>query len=202
MSIAALIISYLCGSIPFSFLIPWSKGIDIRKTGSGNVGGTNVLRALGPKWGLLSITLDFLKAFIPILIIRLIFGVDSWVPYLSLIVLVLGHDYPIFLKFKGGKGVASTLGGYFALSPLLGAIFLLVWIPVELSTKYVSLSSLLGLLVTAILGYFLDTKMGITYTILFLLSLYKHRSNIKRLLSNSENKTDIIKILQRKEELK
>jgi glycerol-3-phosphate acyltransferase PlsY len=202
MSIAALIISYLCGSIPFSFLIPWRKGIDIRKTGSGNVGGTNVLRALGPKWGLLSITLDFLKAFIPILIIRLIFGVDSWVPYLSLIVLVLGHDYPIFLKFKGGKGVASTLGGYFALSPLLGAIFLLVWIPVELSTKYVSLSSLLGLLITAILGYFLDTKMGITYTILFLLSLYKHRSNIKRLLSNSENKTDIIKILQKKEELK
>jgi glycerol-3-phosphate acyltransferase PlsY len=201
MSIAALIISYLCGSIPFSFLIPWSKGIDIRKTGSGNVGGTNVLRALGPKWGLLSITLDFLKAFIPILIIRLIFGVDSWVPYLSLIVLVLGHDYPIFLKFKGGKGVASTLGGYFALSPMLGVIFLLVWISVVLLTKYVSVSSLLGLLVTAILSYFWNLKLGITYTLLFFLSLYRHRSNIKRLLSNSENKADIIKILKKEEKI-
>ncbi|MDK2812498.1 MAG: acyl phosphate:glycerol-3-phosphate acyltransferase [Petrotoga sp.] len=187
MSIAALIISYLCGSIPFSFLIPWSKGIDIRKTGSGNVGGTNVLRTLGPKWGLLSILLDFLKAFVPILIIRLIFGIDSWVPYLSLIVLVLGHDYPIFLKFEGGKGVASTLGGYFALSPMLGVIFLLVWISVVLLTKYVSVSSLLGLLVTAILSYFWNLKLGITYTLLFFLSLYRHRSNIKRLLSNSEN---------------
>ncbi|MDK2907439.1 MAG: acyl phosphate:glycerol-3-phosphate acyltransferase [Petrotoga sp.] len=202
MSIVALIISYLCGSIPFSFLIPWSKGIDIRKTGSGNVGGTNVLRTLGPKWGLLSITLDFLKALIPILIIRLIFGVDSWITYFSLIVLVLGHDYPIFLKFKGGKGVASTLGGYFALSPMLGIIFLLIWIPVELSTKYVSLSSLLGLLITAILSYFWNLKMGITYTFLFFLSLYKHRSNIKRLLSNSENKTDIIKILTKEEKVK
>ncbi|ABX32310.1 protein of unknown function DUF205 [Petrotoga mobilis SJ95] len=201
MSIAALIISYLCGSIPFSFLIPWSKGIDIRKTGSGNVGGTNVLRALGPKWGLLSITLDFLKAFIPILIIRLIFGVDSWVPYLSLIVLVLGHDYPIFLKFEGGKGVASTLGGYFALSPMLGVIFLLVWISVVLLTKYVSVSSLLGLLVTAILSYFWNLKLGITYTLLFFLSLYRHRSNIKRLLSNSENKADIIKILKKEEKI-
>jgi glycerol-3-phosphate acyltransferase PlsY len=201
MSIAALIISYLCGSIPFSFLIPWRKGIDIRKTGSGNVGGTNVLRALGPKWGLLSITLDFLKAFIPILIIRLIFGVDSWVPYLSLIVLVLGHDYPIFLKFKGGKGVASTLGGYFALSPMLGVIFLLVWISVVLLTKYVSVSSLLGLLVTAILSYFWNLKLGITYTLLFFLSLYRHRSNIKRLLSNSENKADIIKILKKEEKI-
>ncbi|MDY6895782.1 MAG: glycerol-3-phosphate 1-O-acyltransferase PlsY [Thermotogota bacterium] len=201
MSIAALIISYLCGSIPFSFLIPWSKGIDIRKTGSGNVGGTNVLRALGPKWGLLSITLDFLKAFIPILIIRLIFGVDSWVPYLALIALVLGHDYPIFLKFEGGKGVASTLGGYFALSPMLGVIFLLVWISVVLSTKYVSVSSLLGLLITAILSYFWNLKMGITYTLLFFLSLYRHRSNIKRLLSNSENKADIIKILKKEEKI-
>jgi glycerol-3-phosphate acyltransferase PlsY len=201
MSIAALIISYLCGSIPFSFLIPWSKGIDIRKTGSGNVGGTNVLRALGPKWGLLSITLDFLKAFIPILIIRLIFGVDSWVPYLALIALVLGHDYPIFLKFEGGKGVASTLGGYFALSPMLGVIFLLVWISVVLLTKYVSVSSLLGLLVTAILSYFLNLKLGITYTFLFFLSLYRHRSNIKRLLSNSENKADIIKILKKEEKI-
>ncbi len=202
MSIAALIISYLCGSIPFSFLIPWRKGIDIRKTGSGNVGGTNVLRTLGPKWGLLSITLDFLKAFIPILIIRLIFGVDSWVPYLSLIALVLGHDYPIFLKFKGGKGVASTLGGYFALSPILGVIFLLVWIFVVLSTKYVSVSSLLGLLITAILSFFWNLKMGITYTLLFFLSLYRHRSNIKRILSNSENKTDIIKILKKEEKIK
>jgi len=199
MSIAALIISYLCGSIPFSFLIPWSNGIDIRKTGSGNVGGTNVLRTMGPKWGILSVTLDFLKSFIPILTIRLIFGVDSWIPYLSLIILVLGHDYPIFLKFKGGKGVASTLGGYFALSPILGVIFLLVWFPVELSTKYVSLSSLLGLLITAILSYFWDLKMGITYTVLFFLSLFNHRSNIKRLLSNSENKTDIIKILTKEE---
>jgi glycerol-3-phosphate acyltransferase PlsY len=85
---------------------------------------------------------------------------------------------------------------------MLGVIFLLIWIPVELSTKYVSLSSLLGLLITAILSYFWNLKMGITYTFLFFLSLYKHRSNIKRLLSNSENKTDIIKILTKEEKVK
>lgn len=202
MIITVLVICYLFGSIPFSFLIPWSKGIDIRKKGSGNVGGTNVLRTLGPKWGALSIALDFLKAFVPVLIIRSLFGVDLWVPLLALLSVVLGHDYSIFLKFKGGKGVASTVGGYFALTPILGLIFLLIWFPIELTTKYVSLASLSGLFFVAIFSYFVDPKIGFIYSILFLMSLFKHRSNVKRLLSKTENKTDIVAMLKRWKEIK
>lgn len=199
MNIVFLIICYFCGAIPFSFLIPWLNGIDIRKKGSGNVGGTNVLRTLGLKWGILSIILDFSKSFVPVLIGRFIFGLDSWISYLSLILIVLGHDYSIFLKFKGGKGVASTLGGYFALKPLLGLIFLLIWFPVELTTKYVSLASLLGLFISSVLGFFFDFKLGITFLILSFLSLYKHRENVKRLFSGTENKTDLLKIIKEKE---
>jgi len=202
MIITVLVICYLFGSIPFSFLIPWSKGIDIRKKGSGNVGGTNVLRTLGPKWGALSMALDFLKAFVPVLIIRSLFGVDLWVPLLALLSVVLGHDYSIFLKFKGGKGVASTLGGYFALTPVFGLIFLLIWFPIELTTKYVSLASLSGLLFVAIFSYFIDPKIGFIYSILFLMSLFKHRSNVKRLLSKTENKTDIVAMLKSGKEIK
>ncbi|RAO99781.1 hypothetical protein PW5551_01765 [Petrotoga sp. 9PW.55.5.1] len=202
MIITVLVICYLFGSIPFSFLIPWSKGIDIRKKGSGNVGGTNVLRTLGPKWGALSIALDFLKAFVPVLITRSLFGVDLWVPLLAVLLVVLGHDYSIFLKFKGGKGVASTLGGFFALTPILGLIFLLIWFPIELTTKYVSLASLSGLFFVAIFSYFVDPKIGFIYSILFLMSLFKHRSNVKRLLSKTENKTDIVAMLKRWKEIK
>ncbi len=95
----------------------------------------------------------FLKSFVPVFVARMIFGINSWIPYLCLIFAVLGHNYSIFLKFKGGKGVSSTLGGYFALRPLLGIIFLIVWFPVELATKYVSLASLLGMLISAIMGF-------------------------------------------------
>jgi glycerol-3-phosphate acyltransferase PlsY len=127
----------------------------------------------------------------------MIFGINSWIPYLCLILAVLGHNYSIFLKFKGGKGVSSTLGGYFALRPLLGIIFLIVWIPVELATKYVSLASLLGLFISAIMGFFIDLKSGITFLILFLFSAYKHRSNIKRLIDGTENKTDFLDMIKR-----
>lgn len=197
MKILFLIISYVCGSLPFSFIVPWLKGVDIRKVGSGNVGGTNVLRALGPKYGAICISLDFLKSFVPVLIARLLFGINSWIPYLCLILAVLGHNYSLFLKFKGGKGVSSTLGGYFALRPLLGIIFLTVWIPVEITTKYVSLASLLGLFISAIMGFFIDLKAGITFLILFLLSAYKHRSNIKRLIEGTESKTDILGMIKK-----
>lgn len=197
MKILILIISYLCGSLPFSFIVPWLKGVDIRKVGSGNIGGTNVLRALGPKYGAICISLDFLKSFVPVFVARMIFGINSWIPYLCLIFAVLGHNYSIFLKFKGGKGVSSTLGGYFALRPLLGIIFLIVWFPVELATKYVSLASLLGMLISAIMGFFIDVKAGITFLILFLFSAYKHRTNIKRLIEGTENKTDFLSLIKK-----
>ena len=100
-------------------------------------------------------------------------------------------------KFKGGKGVSSTLGGYFALRPLLGIIFLIVWFPVELATKYVSLASLLGMLISAIMGFFIDVKAGITFLILFVFSAYKHRTNIKRLIEGTENKTDFLSLIKK-----
>jgi len=115
MKILILIISYLCGSLPFSFIVPWLKGVDIRKVGSGNIGGTNVLRALGPKYGAICISLDFLKSFVPVFVARMIFGINSWIPYLCLIFAVLGHNYSIFLKFKleyRESDISREVGGH------------------------------------------------------------------------------------------
>jgi len=192
-----LIIGYLAGSIPFSYIVPKIKGIDVSKIGSGNVGGTNVLRSMGPAIGISCMLLDFFKAFIPTLIAHLIFGIDSWIPYFTLFAAVIGHDFPIWLKFKGGKGVASTVGGFFALNPLLGIIFFIIWFPVNYMFKYVSLASLVGLLAGGLFGFLFNFKMGLFLTLLFLLSLWKHKKNVKKIISGEETITDIIKILSK-----
>jgi glycerol-3-phosphate acyltransferase PlsY len=190
-----LIFGYFAGSIPFSYIVPKMHGVNVSKIGSGNIGGTNVLRSMGPLIGISCMLLDFFKAFIPTLIAFLVYGETSWIPYLTLVAAVIGHDFSIWLKFKGGKGVSSTVGGFFALNPLLGIIFFIVWFSVNYMFKYVSLASLTGLLVGGLLGFFFSFKTGLTFTLLFVLSLWKHRKNIKKLIAGEETITDIIKIL-------
>ncbi len=193
-----VIISYLVGSIPFSYILPHLKGVDVRKVGSGNVGGTNALRAAGPAIGFLSMFLDIFKSFIVVLIARLL-GFDLVWILLSGTLAVIGHDYPIYMKFKGGKGVASTLGFVFAVNPFIALGILGIWLVFTLGTKYVSLASMIGLGFGSILAFILGQEyFGITLVFLFALSVYRHRENIKRLINKKENKMDLINILRQK----
>ncbi|MGC8544582.1 glycerol-3-phosphate 1-O-acyltransferase PlsY [Athalassotoga sp.] len=193
-----VIVSYFVGSIPFSYILPYIKGVDVRKVGSGNVGGTNALRAGGPAIGFISMFLDIFKSFIVVLIARLL-GFDLVWILLAGTFAVIGHDYPIYMKFKGGKGVASTLGFVFAVNPLVALGFLGIWIVFALATKYVSLASMIGLGVASILAFALRQEyLGITLVFLFLLSVYRHHENIKRLINKKENKMDLISILRQK----
>jgi glycerol-3-phosphate acyltransferase PlsY len=193
-----VIVSYFVGSIPFSYILPYIKGVDVRKVGSGNVGGTNALRAGGPVIGFVSMFLDIFKSFIVVLIARLL-GFDLIWILLAGTFAVIGHDYPIYMKFKGGKGVASTVGFVFAVNPLIAIGFLGVWIFFTLTTKYVSLASMIGLGVASILAFVLRQEyFGITLVFLFLLSVYRHHENIKRLINKKENKMDLISILRQK----
>ncbi len=193
-----IIVSYLIGSIPFSYVLPHLKGVDVRKVGSGNVGGTNALRAAGPAAGFISMFLDIFKSFIVVLIARLL-GFDLIWVLLSGTLAVIGHDYPIYMKFKGGKGVASTLGFTFAVNPFVGLGILGVWLIFALTTKYISLASMIGLGFGAIFAFILGQEyFGITLVSLFLLSTYRHHENIKRLIDKRENKMDLIGILKQK----
>jgi len=196
-----LIFSYLIGSIPFSYLIPkYIKKVDITKVGSGNIGGTNVMRTLGFFYGALCMIMDALKGFIPIIIAKNIFE-SSWVLFLVLILPVVGHDYPIFMKFKGGKGVATTTGVMFGGSGYPGFVFLGVWIPLVLITKIASLSSLIALFSSSVLHILISKGdiYGYAYLTLSFLSLYKHKENLKRIARGEEKRIDIVKILRKRE---
>jgi len=171
------IVSYLCGSIPFSFILPKLKNIDIRTVGSGNVGGT-----------------DALKVFIPVLIFSILYHGDKNIEGITSISAVLGHDFSIFLKFRGGKGVASTTGVYFALFPISGAIFLLIWFVTTVITKYVSLASILALYVGAVFAYLRGPDTAALFIILATLSTLRHSENIRSLLKGTERKTYIFRI--------
>ncbi len=191
-----VIFAYFIGSVPFSYILPAMKGVDVRKVGSGNVGGTNALRAAGSSIGALSMLADASKALIMVMVARA-FGINTAGIYLTGIFAVIGHDYPIYLKFVGGKGVACTLGFVFAVDPWMGAEFVFIWLLVALNTKYVSLASIVGLLalnLTAILTKQWDFSVSIAF--LTILSIYRHKSNVKRLLNANENKMDILKSIK------
>jgi glycerol-3-phosphate acyltransferase PlsY len=185
------IVGYFIGAIPFSYILPKIKGVDVRKVGSGNVGGTNALRAAGPLIGGLSMLLDTLKAFFPVLVAYQITG-DVKVAVATAIGAVLGHNFPIYLKFRGGKGVATTLGTMFALCWQCALFFLGVWFLVVTLTQYVSLASLIGLYSAAIFAYLWEGEvLGVPILIFATLALLRHRSNVERLMKGNERKTNI-----------
>lgn len=193
------LIGYIVGSIPFSYLVPLVLGVDIRKVGSGNVGGTNVLRNLGGFPGLAAMVLDGFKPFIPILIGRLAFGLSMNEAFILGFMATMGHNYSIFLKFKGGKGVACTLGTISGVKGPLVPVFFIVWLPLVIITKYVSLSSIIVVYVLALTGYLTDGVVVGNWLLAFaLLTTFQHRKNIKALLSGTERKTDIIAAFTKK----
>jgi glycerol-3-phosphate acyltransferase PlsY len=188
--IYAILIGYFLGAIPFSFLIGKLKGIDIRKVGSGNVGGTNVLRSAGALYGALAFFLDILKGYLAVIFVSS-FGINAML--LSGSFAVFGHCFPIYLKFKGGKGVATTFGVFLAINPWSGLVFFLIWLLIVIFTKYVSLGSIVGLLGASIFTFFIGKDYWVIFLALSLFSMLRHKENIKRLLNGNERKTDVVK---------
>ncbi len=183
-----IISSFLLGSIPFGYLIALIKGIDIRKYGSGNVGATNVARVLGKKYGIAVYVLDFLKGFIPTLIAVKNFGIENWVTTAVGLSAILGHMFSPFLRFKGGKGVATSSGVLLALSPLLGVLALALWFVIYKKSGFVSLGSILSafavMYIAGSLGY--PTNVLLLVGLVAVLVLVKHKSNVERLLEGRE----------------
>ena len=185
-----IVLSYLIGSIPFGFLLTkvFLKK-DIREIGSGNIGATNVLRTGNKLLGYGTLILDIFKAVIPVLIIK--YQYPEFL-FLSSLSVFLGHVFSIWLKFKGGKGVATYLGILFCINYILGFVFIISWFLIFLISKYSSLSSLIASLTIPIYHFFIiDNENYYFFIILFILIFYTHRKNIKRLINNTESKTKI-----------
>ena len=185
-----ILISYLFGSIPFGLLLTkiFLKK-DIREIGSGNIGATNVLRAGNKILGYSTLVLDILKAVLPILYIK--FFMNDYL-YISALSIFIGHVFPIWLKFKGGKGVASYLGILCCLDIFTALIFGIVWISIFVLFKFSSLSSLLASLTIPIFHFFYNSNSDYYfYFMMFILIFFTHRENIKRLRNNTESKSKI-----------
>tara|TARA_B110000444_G_scaffold235447_1_gene246481 strand:+ start:55 stop:633 length:579 start_codon:yes stop_codon:yes gene_type:complete len=184
------VIAYLMGSIPFGFLLTkvFLKK-DIREIGSGNIGATNTLRTGNKLIGFSTLILDISKAFIPILYIKFYY---SEFIYIASLCAFLGHVFPVWLKFKGGKGVATYVGILFAINIYLGLIFIITWLITFLLSKFSSLSSLTASIVIPVyLLFFTQFNQVIFFSIMFVLIFYTHRENIKRLKNKEESKTKI-----------
>ena len=179
--------SYISGSIPYGLIVTkLFLNQDIRKVGSKNIGATNVLRAGNKFYAILTLWLDIFKGFAPIII------TNHYFPnliYLSGMMAFLGHIFPVWLKFKGGKGIATYLGIILALSLKLGLIFCLSWIIIVLITKYSSLSSIISALVIFLIS-FLESNLELNFFLFssFVIIIYTHRQNIIRLKNKTEDK--------------
>jgi glycerol-3-phosphate acyltransferase PlsY len=202
-------VGFFVGSIPFGFIVGKMKGIDVRAAGSGNIGATNVGRLLGRKFGILVFLLDVMKGALPMLIASMLLLNESnhdsitYILWLTIgFATILGHMFPPWLKFKGGKGVATGLGVLFGLWPyytLCGAIVFVVWIVIFLVTKYVSVASILSTVCFPIIYVIIGINRGwdpfgkqlplfVYAMVVGLMIVYKHRTNISRLMAGTENR--------------
>ena len=196
------VFSYLSGSIPFGLILTKLFGDqDIRKIGSGNIGATNVLRAGNKFLAALTLLLDILKGYIPVIISQQYF---PGLIQLSCLLAFFGHIFPVWLKFKGGKGVATYLGILLALSIQLGFLFMFTWLAVSLIFKYSSLSSMFSSLTVFIVtlikdtalrsidsNTYIDEKMKLILFIFFILIMLTHKKNISNLINKTEHKIKI-----------
>ena len=197
----SVVIGYLLGSIPFGLLVGKARGIDIRKHGSGNIGATNVVRTLGRNWGVGVFILDVLKGAAAVQLAQRL-DIDLappgvFHPSLNVIGIVaglaciLGHNYPAWLGFKGGKGVATSAGVLVGLMPLAAAIGLLVWVISYYSSRYVSLASILAAVALPIIVWGLEREANSLFwfsLVISTLAIWRHRANIQRLIAGTEHR--------------
>jgi len=190
--IISLIIGYLLGSIPFGLVVTRLAGLgDIRKIGSGNIGATNVLRTGRKDLALLTLLFDLGKAALAALLMKSLFNSET-IGYIAGFSAVIGHNFPIWLHFKGGKGVASTLGMMLVLTPWVGIMACLTWLIMAFSFRYSSLSALTALVLAPFYALFLaNPAAAVCYTALAVLSVWRHRANIKRLIAGEESKISL-----------
>jgi glycerol-3-phosphate acyltransferase PlsY len=203
LNLALLCLSYLLGSIPFGLLVGYRvKKIDIRKFGSGNIGATNVWRVVGKRWAILVFILDFLKGFIPILIVKsFLSSPENYIFILIAICSVCGHNWSIFLKGKGGKGVAVSLGAVSGLSVvfvnlwIVVGLSILVWLIILFTFRYMSLASVSGggAFFIFSLIFSLPGELKLLSFLLFVFILIRHKKNIKDLLKRKESRFNIFK---------
>lgn len=193
--ILLIALAYFLGSLPNGLYVAKFKGVDIRNQGSKNTGATNVFRVMGAKFGIFVLVLDALKGFLPLIIAEKL-GVEGNILVLIGVIAVIGHTFSPFLNFKGGKGVATSLGIFLYLAPIPMLITLVMFIVVVGISKYVSLGSILASLMLPILILVapVNEKLG-NKTVVFIISavlgayiIYKHKTNIERLKNGTENK--------------
>jgi glycerol-3-phosphate acyltransferase PlsY len=191
--------SYLLGAIPFAYLIARARGVDIRKVGSGNVGATNVFRAVGKGWGVLTFALDALKGFVPAFCfpgLAVAAGASatarSAAAVLFTALAVIGHTWPAYLRFRGGKGVATASGALLGLAPLTGLIGFTAWICAFLLTRYVSVASLAACVAVPVAAWLrhgrTDAVLPAALTLLCLMVAARHHTNIRRLIAGTEHR--------------
>jgi acyl phosphate:glycerol-3-phosphate acyltransferase len=190
--------AYLLGSIPTGFLVAKAKGVDIRAVGSGNMGATNVFRVLGKPAGIFVLVADGLKGYaaaawlcdVWLAIFNIVSADAQTFRIVAGISAVLGHNFTCWLKFKGGKGIATTAGVYFALAPLAVSIALVTWIIFALVTRYVSVASIAAAVALPVATWCTQRSLllGFVTTALGLLAIFKHKKNIRRLLDGTESR--------------
>tara|TARA_B110000967_G_scaffold43903_1_gene44095 strand:+ start:323 stop:898 length:576 start_codon:yes stop_codon:yes gene_type:complete len=181
--------SYLLGSIPFGFILTkFFLKKDIRNIGSGNIGATNALRTGNKLLGYATLILDITKAILPVLFVK--FNYPDYI-FIAGLSTFLGHVFPIWLKFKGGKGVATYVGILFSINLSLGLIFIFSWAVIFLISKYSSLSSLVASLIVPVYLMIFENYNSIFFIIMFVLIFYTHRENVRRLKNKEESKTRI-----------
>jgi glycerol-3-phosphate acyltransferase PlsY len=191
--ILAVVVAYLLGSIPFGVVVAHFRHVDLRQVGSGNIGATNAARALGRKLGALVLLLDAAKAYLPIQLCRMLFHGDArqyWILAGVAFAAFLGHLFPIFLRGKGGKGVATGLGIFLALAPLVAGIAAAVWAGLYVVLRISSVGSLIAtsLIVPALVLRHEPTAYVALAGAMAVLIFWKHRDNIRRLLRKQEGK--------------
>ncbi len=188
--------AYLIGSIPFGFLAGKLNGVDIRDHGSGNIGATNVFRIVGKRWGIGVFILDFLKGLVPVIAtFHLGRGMDPLLPLYAGIATILGHNYPCWLKFKGGKGIATSGGVLGGLLPWALLAGLVTWLLTFAISRYVSLASIFaGVSVPVTVAVLTFRPHGLHYgyfifaCVIGVLAVWRHRSNIERLRAGTEHR--------------
>ncbi|HTM03214.1 MAG TPA: glycerol-3-phosphate 1-O-acyltransferase PlsY [Vicinamibacterales bacterium] len=187
--VTTITLAYLVGSVPFAYLLSRRRGIDLRLVGSGNIGATNVLRTSGVRTAVLAVGLDAIKGLAAVAMARR-FATGSAVPVVAGVASIVGHVYPVWLRFKGGKGVATAAGVFVMLTPVALAIASGVFVITVWITRYISVGSIVGAVTLAIVAFASDASGAIESgsAIVAAIILYRHRANIGRLWAGTERR--------------
>jgi len=190
--------SYFVGAVPFGYLVAKARGVDIRRVGSGNIGATNVFRTMGKGPGILTLVLDALKGFLPVWLLPVLAAAYSSPPHPQFLKLVCacaavaGHNWPVTLRFKGGKGVATSAGALLAVSPLAVGISAAAWVILVFATRIVSVGSIVAAISLSVCGWLFHAEEGllipVAFSLLAMLGIWRHRANIGRLVRGKENR--------------